>query len=79
MNQATHFLDGSMIYGSTDAKAVTLRAMKSGKLTTVKKNDNELLPMSDTPEDSCQFEKDGACFKSGRYFNKRNTNVHENT
>lgn len=34
INQATHFLDGSQIYGSTEEKAMTLRTMKDGRLKT---------------------------------------------
>ncbi|EEB11264.1 Peroxidase precursor, putative [Pediculus humanus corporis] len=65
MNQATHFLDGSMIYGSTSENVISLRTMKNGKLATTNINGVELLPVSDTPEDNCQLNEEKICFKSG--------------
>ncbi|KAK6644324.1 hypothetical protein RUM43_000591 [Polyplax serrata] len=65
MNQATHFLDGSMIYGSTAEAVYLLRTMEKGKLITTNINKVELLPFSETPENSCQLDDDKICFRSG--------------
>lgn len=71
MNQATHFLDGSMIYGSTSENVISLRTMKNGKLATTNINGVELLPVSDTPEDNCQLNEEKICFKSGCFCYKQ--------
>lgn len=45
MNQASHFLDGSMIYGSTLKKSRELRAFDGGRLRVHKDNDRQYLPV----------------------------------
>lgn len=42
LNQLSAFLDGSMVYGSTDEVAASLRTFEGGKLKT---SDGDLLPM----------------------------------
>ncbi|KAJ9595022.1 hypothetical protein L9F63_013688, partial [Diploptera punctata] len=66
MNQATHLLDGSMIYGTTNDKAKSLRTYTNGRLATVVKDGNEFLPEADKPMQHCQVSSNSsACYKSG--------------
>lgn len=44
MNQVSHFLDGSTIYGSDQVTARLLRTFEGGKLRTQIKNNVEYLP-----------------------------------
>ncbi|KAF3430719.1 hypothetical protein E2986_12643 [Frieseomelitta varia] len=60
MNQASHFLDGSAIYGSTLKKSRELREFDGGRLRVHKDNKHEFLPIGGT---EC---KDG-CYDSGDY------------
>lgn len=46
MNQATHFLDASQIYGSDDTKAKSLREMHGGLLRVNVDNGKRFLPIS---------------------------------
>ncbi len=43
VNQITAFLDGSMVYGSNDATATTLRTLSGGRLKT---SDGDMLPFN---------------------------------
>lgn len=45
MNQASHFLDGSMIYGSTMKKSRELRTFEGGRLRVHKDNNRQYLPV----------------------------------
>ncbi|XP_029047333.1 peroxidase-like isoform X2 [Osmia bicornis bicornis] len=45
MNQASHFLDGSAIYGSNLKKARELRTFEGGRLRVHKDNSHEFLPI----------------------------------
>lgn len=77
MNQATHYLDASSIYGSDLKKMLALREMKNGLLRTTKKNGVHFLPLSDSPAESCQQNSDNLfCFLSGKnvkiYFHNLN-------
>lgn len=66
VNQATHYLDGSQIYGSTDQKSAELRAFKDGKLATTTYEGHSFLPLSKDPTHDCQiFSKNSVCFNSG--------------
>lgn len=66
INQATHFLDGSQIYGSTYRKSTTLRSFVDGKLETSSLNDRDYLPVSQNPEEDCQLAStESKCYKSG--------------
>lgn len=44
MNQVSHFLDGSTIYGSTLKKSRELRAFEGGRLRVDVRNDRAYLP-----------------------------------
>jgi hypothetical protein len=68
MNQATHHLDGSMIYGTTDEKAWSLRTFSKGQLSSEVKNGHEYLPQADKPLQHCQVSSNtSACYKSGKF------------
>lgn len=66
MNQATHFLDGSHIYGSNSRDAAALREKTGGLLKTVVIDDEELLPLAANPTEKCLVDSNAAtCFDSG--------------
>lgn len=66
MNQATHFLDGSQIYGSTPKEAASLRLPNGGLLKFENYNDEEFLPLTANPKDKCMISGDKKiCFNSG--------------
>ncbi|KAL0271442.1 UNVERIFIED_CONTAM: hypothetical protein PYX00_008538 [Menopon gallinae] len=65
MNQNTHYLDGSMIYGSNAMKAISLRTMKGGNLMTVSQNGEEFLPITEAPENNCHDKENWICYQSG--------------
>lgn len=66
LNQATHFLDGSQIYGSTYRKTNALRSFVGGKLDVSSLNGRHFLPISQNPEEDCHLRSvQGSCFKSG--------------
>uniref|UniRef100_A0A6P7F5B2 Peroxidase-like n=1 Tax=Diabrotica virgifera virgifera TaxID=50390 RepID=A0A6P7F5B2_DIAVI len=62
-NQATHYLDGSQIYGTSDEASWELRTKEGGKLKTSK---NNFPSLSNKPQQHCgaKSEKD-VCFISG--------------
>lgn len=67
MNQATHMLDASMIYGTTDEKTKALRTYSKGQLTVEMKDGHEYLPQTDKPMQHCQVTSNtSACYKSGK-------------
>ncbi|XP_060527405.1 peroxidase-like isoform X2 [Cylas formicarius] len=66
VNQATHYLDGSQIYGSSERKSASLRTFAGGKLRTSKYGGRTLLPLSAQPTHDCQiFSKSSPCYESG--------------
>jgi hypothetical protein len=66
MNQATHHLDGSMIYGTTAENAWALRTFSNGQLSSEIKNGHEYLPRAEKPLQQCQVSSNtSACYKSG--------------
>lgn len=66
MNQASHFLDGSMIYGPTSSVANSLRSFEGGLLTVSEKDTEELLPASKDRANYCHTEpSEGPCYMSG--------------
>ncbi|XP_045523859.1 peroxidase-like isoform X1 [Pieris brassicae] len=65
MNQATHFLDGSHIYGANSRDAASLREKSGGLLKTSSIDDEELLPLVRDPSEKCLVNNDGACFNTG--------------
>ncbi|CAH2085529.1 unnamed protein product [Euphydryas editha] len=66
MNQATHFLDGSHIYGTNNRDAAALREKTGGLLKTTLVDDEELLPLAANPTERCLVNnKSDACFATG--------------
>ena len=70
LNQATSYIDGSVVYGNSEAKFKALRTGKGGKLRMFRTPDNrDLLPISTDPNDGCNREAMSAsgkyCFESG--------------
>lgn len=79
LNQATAFIDGSVVYGADDAKVKRLRTGQDGKLRMLTTPDNrELLPQSTDPNDGCNEANMNAagkyCFESGD--ERANENLH---
>ncbi|XP_076681835.1 peroxidase isoform X2 [Andrena cerasifolii] len=62
MNQASHFLDGSMIYGSTLKKSRELREFEGGRLRVHQGNGHEYLPVGGLDISSICIEN---CYESG--------------
>lgn len=66
MNQATHFLDGSHIYGTNGRDAAHLREKTGGLLKTSDIDGEELLPLALNPTEKCLVENtSGVCFNAG--------------
>ncbi|KAJ1520556.1 hypothetical protein ONE63_003672 [Megalurothrips usitatus] len=68
MNQATHFLDGSQVYGTTARGDRPLRAFSDGKLLLAHRTGHgrPYLPPAEDPRERCQVSSDAqACYKSG--------------
>lgn len=69
MNQATHFLDASHIYGPSTKIANSLRELENGRLKTNQMYGHDYLPMSTNPARDCQLnDKDKpnyVCFRAG--------------
>lgn len=63
LNQATHLLDGSMIYGSTQETQEMLRAHWNGRLRSEIRNGKEFL--STAPSSACQSGNNGTCYLAG--------------
>lgn len=67
MNQVSHFLDGSTIYGSTLVLARELRTFENGKLLVKRNGDKDYLPDAErTTTDQCRM--NGPCYKAGKNF-----------
>ncbi|XP_029341367.1 peroxidase-like [Acyrthosiphon pisum] len=73
MNQATHYLDGSMIYGSLAKRTWSLRTNLDGQLLTSIGCDNksqddplqpQYMPLEDTESNACQYGS-GTCYRAG--------------
>ncbi|GFO02363.1 chorion peroxidase [Plakobranchus ocellatus] len=66
-NAVTPWIDGSQIYGYTDAMAASLRSMSEGKLLVNTVGDEDFLPSADTSDDSVCFvrEEGEYCFLAG--------------
>ncbi|XP_070493770.1 salivary peroxidase/catechol oxidase [Chironomus tepperi] len=78
-NQASGFIDGSVVYGSTDEKVRSLRSFRDGKLEMYITPDNRtLMPVSRDPNDGCNEEVENSkgryCFDSGDA--RANENLH---
>ncbi|KAJ8910452.1 hypothetical protein NQ315_008864 [Exocentrus adspersus] len=66
INQATHFLDGSQIYGSTYRTSTALRSFVNGKLEMSSLNGKNYLPVSQDSIENCQNTSAKLpCYKSG--------------
>ncbi|CAB3250755.1 unnamed protein product [Arctia plantaginis] len=66
MNQATHFLDGSNIYGTNSRDAAALREKTGGLLKTSRIEDEEHMPLAINPMEKCLVENNSAtCFHTG--------------
>lgn len=79
LNQATSFIDGSVVYGASDDKINLLRSQTDGLLRMFNTPDNRtLLPVSTDPKDGCnqlaQNLKGRYCFESGD--ERANENLH---
>jgi len=73
MNQATHYLDGSMIYGSSAKRTWSLRTNLDGQLLSIMGCDNksqgdslqpQYMPLKDTKSNACQYGC-GTCYQAG--------------
>ncbi|XP_059611568.1 peroxidase [Phlebotomus argentipes] len=70
LNQATAFIDGSAVYGSTNSRTWMLRERRGGRLRMFHTPDNRtLLPISTDPADGCNDAEQNAagryCFDTG--------------
>ncbi|XP_059350851.1 chorion peroxidase-like [Daphnia carinata] len=74
MNQFTHYLDQSNVYGSDDKLASELRTFQEGKLKATHRSDLDLLPADEASKVSCALSKrvsgidppaEVKCFKAG--------------
>uniref|UniRef100_A0A182K066 Heme peroxidase 1 n=1 Tax=Anopheles christyi TaxID=43041 RepID=A0A182K066_9DIPT len=79
LNQATAFIDGSVVYGSDDERQRTLRTGEGGQLRMLRTPDGrDLLPVSRDPLDGCNEQDMNAagkyCFESGDA--RANENLH---
>lgn len=79
MNQATAFIDGSVVYGNTVERHRSLRTLEGGKLRMLLRADGKtLLPVSLDPNDGCNQDEEAAkgryCFDTGDA--RSNENLH---
>lgn len=77
MDQVTHFLDNSNVYGSSDEEALALRSFQGGELRVTPRGgrrNTDLLPPDATPELDCRLDNfttgvnasaDVRCFDAG--------------
>lgn len=66
MNQATHYLDASQIYGSSYNRNHKLRDFSSGKYKMQVINNKNYLPLSSKPTEDCLYTSNNyLCFTSG--------------
>ncbi|XP_013101196.2 chorion peroxidase [Stomoxys calcitrans] len=70
LNQATSFIDGSVVYGNSDLRQTKLRTQNNGTLRMyITGNGRELLPISTNLDDGCnrprQVRQGKYCFESG--------------
>ncbi|XP_045467735.1 peroxidase-like isoform X2 [Harmonia axyridis] len=66
INQATHLIDASQIYGVTKAKSDHLRNFTKGLLSVTHLTNSTILEISKNPQSDCQQRKFNApCYQSG--------------
>lgn len=65
MNKITHFIDGSVIYGSNTDQCAELRSFNGGRLDVMEDFGRELLPLSKDKDACLTMEQGSACFTSG--------------
>lgn len=66
MNKISHFIDGSVIYGSDHMALDTLREFSGGRLKMfIDIDGRELLPLSTDRDECLTMEHGSACFMSG--------------
>lgn len=73
LNQASSYIDGSMVYGNSESLADRLRTFNNGELEMLYTSDGRaLLPVSRDPADGCnqleEIKKGKYCFISGTLF-----------
>ena len=66
----TAFLDGSVVYGSSDSAAKSLRELRSGRLSVQKRSDRAdvLLPVN--AEECADVLRQTFCFQAGQRFHE---------
>ncbi|KAL4103574.1 hypothetical protein QTP88_018935 [Uroleucon formosanum] len=68
MNQATHYLDASMIYGTTEEQTLLLREISLGRLLVQRKlywlPNRDIMPLETNDTNFCQ-NGPGTCFRAG--------------
>lgn len=79
LNQASAYIDGSVVYGATEETVKSLRTFKDGKLKMFNTIDNRtLLPINEDPKDGCNEAEENSkgryCFSSGDA--RSNENLH---
>lgn len=68
MNQVSHFLDGSVLYGSTPKKMKSLRAKWGGRLiTTLQKSGAEYPSIANPNRLPCHLMNSSECYNAGNY------------
>ncbi|CAI5451437.1 unnamed protein product [Caenorhabditis angaria] len=68
INQNTHFIDLSAVYGSEDCEAVTVREFKDGRLLEYR-HANYVLPPQNKEDENCQSTSPKYCFTCGDFRN----------
>lgn len=68
MNQATHFLDGSHIYGTNSREAAALRETIGGLLKTSRIEEEDHMPLATNPMEKCLVVNNSeTCFNAGMF------------
>ena len=62
LNELTHWMDGSQVYGSTEEVANILREFRGGRLRTSESNGRPLPPIYPVP---CNKTNGAPCFFAG--------------
>lgn len=66
VNQATHYLDASQLYGCDKRKSDSLRSFVNGQLEVTSRHSQSFLPLSENPTQDCQvISGEAVCFASG--------------